>query len=105
MDYDGDSVSKMTGNVIAVFNQEFLAQSFAFASDTQSPLFIVGMPRSGATLMANILSNHRSIATAGELPTMGDHVALLPKLTEGGIPYPQAVKHITPLIAARLIND
>jgi len=71
----------MTGNVIAVFNQEFLAQSFAFASDTQSPLFIVGMPRSGATLMANILSNHRSI------------------------PYPQAVKHITPLIAARLIND
>jgi tetratricopeptide (TPR) repeat protein len=103
--YDSVSVEKMTDNVIDVFSREFLAQSFAFSSDSQSPLFIVGMPRSGTTLAANILSNHRSTATAGELTTMTEHTSRLSELTGSGIPYPQAVQHLTPAVATRLIND
>ncbi len=33
-----------------------------------APLFIVGMPRSGTTLVERILSSHSAVATAGELP-------------------------------------
>jgi predicted protein tyrosine phosphatase len=63
------------------------------------------MPRSGTTLMANILSNHHSIATAGELETIGKFTLRLPELIGNDIPYPQAVKRITPDIAVRLIHD
>jgi tetratricopeptide (TPR) repeat protein len=102
--YDPAAVMKMTDAIIEVFNADFLAQPSAFASSSRSPLFIVGMPRSGTTLFASVLSNHRDIAMAGELSTMGDLAAHLKELTGGGKPYPAAAKQINQA-AERLIRD
>ncbi|WP_111640287.1 tetratricopeptide repeat-containing sulfotransferase family protein [Marinimicrobium alkaliphilum] len=37
----------------------------------RGPVFVVGMPRSGTTLVERIISNHTRVATAGELPNVG----------------------------------
>jgi tetratricopeptide (TPR) repeat protein len=103
--YRPEAVVKTTNDIIEVFSRDFLAQTFAFASESQTPVFIVGMPRSGTTLLASILSNHRAVATAGELPTIPDFTARLPELNGNGIPYPQAVKHLAPATATRLIQE
>ena len=42
--------------------------------DTNRPIFIVGMPRSGTSLMEQILSNHPSVFGAGELSELGDEI-------------------------------
>jgi len=93
--YDAGLVERMTDGIIEVFSQDFLASPFAFASDDRSPLFVVGMPRSGTTLLASILSNHRAIATAGELSTLGDLAAGLPALTGSAGSYPAAIRRLT----------
>jgi tetratricopeptide (TPR) repeat protein len=103
--YKPDQLTALTDSIIDVFSRHFLAQSFSFASSSRQPLFIVGMPRSGTTLMASILSNHRSVDTAGELPTIIDSILSLPKLIGNGMSYPQAVKHLTPAIATQVINN
>lgn len=55
--------------------QEFTSEDFFQGSDTLAgervPIFIVGMPRTGTTLVERILSNHELIATAGELNDFG----------------------------------
>ena len=103
--YDAQAVTNLTDGVIEVFNQDFLAQPFAFASESHAPIFIVGMPRSGTTLVASILSNHPSIASAGELPTITNFTARLLELTSSGVGYPQAARHLTADLATRLASD
>jgi hypothetical protein len=68
-------------------------------------LFIVGMPRSGTTLLANILSHHRAVGTAGELPAIIEFAPGLVELAKKGFPYPQAAKHLPSAAVARLVND
>lgn len=103
--YDPVKVAELTNSIIEVFSKELLAQPFEFVPDKPSPLFIVGMPRSGTTLIAQILSNHHGIGTAGELPTILDFLPQLPRLIGNGAPYPETARHLTPLIIAGLRNE
>jgi tetratricopeptide (TPR) repeat protein len=49
------------------FTLEFLARRAAAANPDETPLFIVGMLRSGTTLVEQIVSSHPDIAAGGEL--------------------------------------
>ena len=50
---------------------DFIGDRIEEDSSERVPIFIVGMPRTGTTVMERILSNHSQIATAGELNDFG----------------------------------
>jgi tetratricopeptide (TPR) repeat protein len=103
--YDAGAVEHLTDRLIEVFSQDFLARPSAFASASRSPLFIVGMPRSGTTLLASILSNHPAVATAGELSTLGDLAARLGESTASGAAYPAVATQLTQAAATHLTTS
>jgi len=71
-----------------IFNPAFLKRFEGGGSSSQKPIFILGMPRSGTTLVEQILSSHSRVHGAGELKNLSYHVE---KLTGYETPYPQGV--------------
>jgi tetratricopeptide (TPR) repeat protein len=53
--------------VIARFNHDFFSQRASWGNPSRLPIFVIGMPRSGTTLVEQILSAHPAVHGAGEL--------------------------------------
>jgi len=68
--------------IISTFSAEFFANKIdqrASKSKTTTPIFIVGMPRSGTTLLEQILSSHASVFGAGELTVLNEVISQITK--------------------------
>jgi tetratricopeptide (TPR) repeat protein len=57
-----------------VFTAELVRDKVGLGNPSDVPVFIIGMPRSGTTLIEQILASHPSVFGAGELPEMGNLV-------------------------------
>jgi tetratricopeptide (TPR) repeat protein len=66
--YDRASHSRFVSGMIAACNSEFFARVRCWGLQTERPIFIVGLPRSGTTLTEQILARHSQVFGAGELP-------------------------------------
>ena len=53
---------------IATFSPRFLAERSSVGLDAADPIFVLGMPRSGSTLIEQILASHSAVEGASELP-------------------------------------
>lgn len=103
LSFDPLSISNAVDNYIRVFNKDFFASSSITPSPNKSPIFIVGMPRSGTTLLAGMLSNHPAMHNAGELSTMLEQAVNLHKTLGIETPYPQAIYSLTDAVAQQII--
>lgn len=71
--YDEKRVATMFDEQIQRFDSGVTAQSSGLHD--ANPIFIVGMPRSGTTLIEQILASHPSVQAAGEITAFNDAVA------------------------------
>ena len=58
------------------------------------PVFIVGFPRSGTTLIEQTLSVHPRIAAGDELPYINDITQIMPRLLASPLNYPEALSEL-----------
>jgi len=66
--YDPGARKRFVDDMISTYTRSALAMPEAGASNSTRPVFVVGMMRSGTTLVEQIISSHPSAHGAGELP-------------------------------------
>ena len=80
--------------IIATFNSGYFKRVQSYGVDTELPVFIVGMPRSGTTLVEQILCSHPQVFGAGELKDIPQLTDDLPALMQTPERYPTCVARI-----------
>jgi len=87
-----------TARQIKTLNAEFFAARKGFGCAAADPIFVVGLPRSGSTLVEQILASHSRVEGTSELP---DIIAISRKLAsisrkEPAGKYPEILPELTP---------
>jgi len=89
--FDSELFSQAVDSIINVFTNEFLRSHPKNAARSTRPIFVIGMPRSGTTLVEQILASHSAVAAGGELSTITNLAA---GLAQDGEPYPQGARSL-----------
>ena len=66
-DYDPAQHEQFVDNMLEASDAAFFARTADGGSDTRRPVFVFGLPRSGTTLIEQMLASHSRIHGAGEL--------------------------------------
>ncbi|HEX8625688.1 MAG TPA: sulfotransferase [Allosphingosinicella sp.] len=66
--YDAEETSRAVDRSIALFTPALLADRAGWGCPAPDPIFILGMPRSGSTLIEQILASHPQVEGTMELP-------------------------------------
>jgi Flp pilus assembly protein TadD len=90
LDYDADKTHAHAALLQSVLTQEFFAARAGQGCAAPDPIFVVGLPRSGSTLVEQILASHSQVEGTMELP---DIAAMVGRLREerGRTFYPDVI--------------
>jgi tetratricopeptide (TPR) repeat protein len=77
--------------IIEVFSREFLESRAGAGFDAPDPILIVGLPRSGSTLIEQILASHSQVEGTAELPTLSRVADSIGRYRRDHVAYPKAV--------------
>lgn len=88
LDYDPNETTRMVDAMIRIATPELFAAAAGLGCDATDPIFVVGMPRAGSTLVEQILSSHSQIEGTSELPD-------LPVLARRAPRYPASLAGFT----------
>jgi tetratricopeptide (TPR) repeat protein len=86
--YDADANERWMASIAEAFSPALLAAKVDMGARSDLPVFVVGMPRSGTTLVEQILASHPMIRGAGELKR-------LQTLVDGIASFPVSVPNLT----------
>jgi tetratricopeptide (TPR) repeat protein len=106
--YDAKAHRNMCARIRMSFCKALYEHRAGCGIDSTVPVYVLGMPRSGTTLVEQILSGHSDIFGAGEL-------GVIPQVIQGlnrwerhvgsGRSYPDCVDDLTPYITAGIANN
>ncbi|MDQ0249641.1 tetratricopeptide (TPR) repeat protein [Sphingomonas kyeonggiensis] len=81
--YDADETERFVDDCITLATGDFLADRAGWGCDAGDPIFILGMPRAGSTLVEQILASHSAIEGTTELPDLPALARRIPNYPHG----------------------
>ena len=102
--FDPTSYTAAVNAIISTFSPDFVRQAPSAAVSAENLIFIIGMPRSGTTLVEQILASHSQVYGCGELPDIGMIGNSFPELLGIQQNYPQGVVSLTTESCTKLAN-
>ena len=91
---DADTSVGMMEQVRTFFDTDWFAGRAAATDADATPVFIVGMPRSGTSLVEQILAAHPAVHGGGELSEIGLIVAEIASRAGATDPYPDCLRFL-----------
>jgi tetratricopeptide (TPR) repeat protein len=73
-----------------VFTADFIAEHEGGGFEAPDPILIVGLPRSGSTLVEQILASHSQVEGTAELPNLGRLSLSIGRYRPDGVQFPEA---------------
>jgi len=92
--YDPVNVETKHDRLIEVFTAGLVQEKISRETVSPTPIFILGVPRSGSTLIEQILASHSMVEGAGELPQIVMMSAALGKNRSDDLAYPELLRHM-----------
>ena len=93
--FDSAAHRQRIKDTIYVYSRDYLKRRGVVGNDSEIPVFVVGMPRSGSTLIEQILASHSSIYGAGELNDLQAVVRTTQELSSANNPYPNCIPQLS----------
>ena len=90
--FDGTRFAGVVERIVDTFSAEFFATHRFFGHETETPVFVVGMMRSGSTLVEQILASHPDVFGGDELPYIDELAETLAKSLDSR--YPACVSQL-----------
>jgi tetratricopeptide (TPR) repeat protein len=82
--------------IIETFDAEFMRAHEGQGYAEAWPIFIVGLHRSGSTLIEQILASHSQVEGTAELPNLGHIAAAVGRYRSDRVSFPKAVRDLRP---------
>lgn len=89
--FDLEGLRRLVKEITGTLDRNYFAQQRRVADGVARPLFILGMPRSGTSLIEQILDSHSQVHGGGELYYLNQ---IAGKITQAGGPYGAAVARL-----------
>jgi tetratricopeptide (TPR) repeat protein len=103
--YDPVQTADTHDALIEIFTREFFESRAGSGDPDDAPIFIVGLPRSGSTLIEQILASHPDVEGTHELPDLGRVARSSGARRSDRKKYPTVITSLTPEELARLGAD
>ena len=94
--YDPVQTETMNDRIIAAFDAKFIASVQGAGDPDPAPIFILGLPRSGSTLLEQVLASHSAVEGTAELTYVGRLATSIGRQARRGLSYPEAARELDP---------
>ena len=101
--YSSDDTSYNTKRILDFFSKENINNLSKSSTNNPDPIFVLGMPRSGSTLVDQIISSHSKVDGTQELPNIIKIAAELNNDKQNS--YPEVLKELDDLKISKLGKD